>query len=250
MEKLLQWAVNNTDQDDLQRKAEAVRRGELKVDPKRYDPAIIEAILGKDDATRMKEAVACIDDKEDTVENKEIALDNLELLIEGIDNAMNIENMKLWPSIIAQFSAKEPSLRKGSIWVAGTAVQNNPAAQKAFLKNNGLEPLVAILKKKDEDKQVRSKAIYAISCFLKHFKEGVEGFEALDGFSALANILKDEQDASILRKVVFSFNSLMLENPQLPSILLSHGVVEVLDGVLAKYTEEGDEDMVEKVRVG
>ncbi|KAI7861639.1 nucleotide exchange factor Fes1-domain-containing protein, partial [Spinellus fusiger] len=131
MEKLLQWAVNNSDTNDLGKQAEAVRKGELKVDPSRYDPAILEAILGKDDATRMKEAVACITDLEDTVENKVIALDNLELLIEGIDNAMNIENMKLWPGIISQFHSTEALVRKGSIWVAGTAVQNNPAAQKA-----------------------------------------------------------------------------------------------------------------------
>ncbi|KAI9485116.1 hypothetical protein BDB00DRAFT_90184 [Zychaea mexicana] len=65
MEKLLQWAVNNS---------------ELKPDPSKFDPAVIEAILGKDDATRMKEAVDCIIDPKDTLENKEIALDNLEMV--------------------------------------------------------------------------------------------------------------------------------------------------------------------------
>lgn len=54
MEKLLQWAVNNSNQEELKRQAEAIRRGELKADQSKFDPAVIEAILGKDDATRMK----------------------------------------------------------------------------------------------------------------------------------------------------------------------------------------------------
>lgn len=54
MEKLLQWAVNNTDNNALSEQAAAIRRGDVKVDPKRYDPKVLEAILGKDDATRMK----------------------------------------------------------------------------------------------------------------------------------------------------------------------------------------------------
>ena len=156
MEKLLQWAVNNSDQNSLSEQAAAIRRGEVQPDPDKYDPKILEAILGKDDATRMKgkkdiyiyiyalfffcetkldmhyiESVECINNPEDTVDNKVIALDNLEMLIEGIDNARNIENMKLWPGIIKQLSAAEPEVRKGTAWVCGTAVQNNPEAQKA-----------------------------------------------------------------------------------------------------------------------
>lgn len=54
MEKLLQWAVNNSDNNSLAEQAAAIRRGEAQPDPSRYDPKILEAILGKDDATRMK----------------------------------------------------------------------------------------------------------------------------------------------------------------------------------------------------
>lgn len=54
MEKLLQWAVNNSDNSSLAEQAAAIRRGEAQPDPKRYDPKVLEAILGKDDATRMK----------------------------------------------------------------------------------------------------------------------------------------------------------------------------------------------------
>lgn len=54
MEKLLQWAVNNSNQEALREQAEAIRRGEARPEPKKFDPELIEAILGKDDATRMR----------------------------------------------------------------------------------------------------------------------------------------------------------------------------------------------------
>ncbi|CAO3593683.1 unnamed protein product [Absidia cylindrospora] len=121
MEKLLQWAVNNSDQEQLQRDAEAVRRGDYKPDPSKFNPRVIEAILGKDDATRMKEAVQCMTNPNDTIENKEIAMDNFEMLIEGIDNAKNIQNMGLWPVLIQLLQIK--SNKSGRVW-RGFVVQH------------------------------------------------------------------------------------------------------------------------------
>lgn len=179
------------------------------------------------------------------MENKEIALDNLELLIEGIDNARNIENMKLWPAIIKQLEAEAPQVRKGTAWVCGTAVQNNPEAQKAFLENEGLKPLLALLG--DEDKDVRNKAQYAISGFLKHHAAGVKAFEELNGFDVLHKILKsDDTDPAMLRKVVFLYNSLVFDNENLSKALTQDGTLDDLQKVLVKYTKEDDEDMVEK----
>lgn len=180
------------------------------------------------------------------MQNKEIALDNLELLIEGIDNARNIQNMKLWPAIITQLEAEEASVRKGCAWVCGTAVQNNPEAQKALMDNGGLKPLLRLLQ--DEDKLVRNKAQYAISGFLKHHKEGVEAFKELNGFEILHDILKSPlTDAAMLRKVVFLYNSLVIDDEELAKDLAQDGTLDDLIYVLVKYTkDEEDEDIVEK----
>ncbi|CAM0139530.1 hsp70 nucleotide exchange factor fes1 [Umbelopsis sp. WA50703] len=246
MEKLLQWAINNTDQDQLRKDAEAIKKGELQPDPSKYDPKVIEAILGKDDATRMKEAVDCISDPNDTVENKEIALDNLELLIEGIDNAMNLENMKLWPAIIAQLSNEHAEVRKGTAWVCGTAVQNNPKAQQAFVNNNGLEPLLNLLRNTSEDKEVRAKAQYALSGLIKHYPDAVKQFQEQGGFDVLAEIVKNPDDTAILRKTIFLYNTLVLENPSLAQLLASQGIPDALANVLTKAIQEEDEDLAEK----
>ncbi|CAO3696774.1 unnamed protein product [Umbelopsis ramanniana] len=246
MEKLLQWAINNTDQEQLRKDAEAIKRGEMQPDPSKFDPKVIEAILGKDDATRMKEAVECISDPKDTVENKVIALDNLEMLIEGIDNAMNLENMKLWPAIIAQLNNEHAEIRKGVAWVCGTAVQNNPKAQKALLDNNGLEPLLNLLSNSAEDKEVRAKAQYALSGLIKHFPEGLAQFQEKGGFDALAEIVKNPQDASTLRKTIFLYNTLMLEDASVAKLLASQDIPEAFAKVLSKSIEDEDEDLAEK----
>ncbi|KAH8556774.1 armadillo-type protein [Umbelopsis sp. PMI_123] len=246
MEQLLQWAINNTDQEQLRKDAEAIKKGEKKPDPSKFDPKVIEAILGKDDATRMKEAVDCISDEKDTVENKVIALDNLEMLIEGIDNAMNLENMNLWPAIVAQLNNDNEEIRKGVAWVCGTAVQNNPKAQKALLDNNGLEPLLNLLRNTAEDKEVRAKAQYALSGLIKHFPEGLAQFKEKGGFEALAEIVKNPQDSTILRKTIFLYNTLMLEDPSLSKLLASQEIPEAFAKVLTKSIDEEDEDLAEK----
>src|SRR2546421_12609899 len=43
----------------------------------------------------------------------------------------DIENMNLWPKLISFLSFPEISLKMHAIWVCGTAIQNNPRAQKA-----------------------------------------------------------------------------------------------------------------------
>ncbi|KAG2179899.1 hypothetical protein INT43_003685, partial [Umbelopsis isabellina] len=246
MEKLLQWAIENTDQEQLKKDAEAIKKGELQPDPSKYDPKVIEAILGKDDATRMKEAVACISDPKDTLENKEIALDNLELLIEGIDNAMNLENMNLWPAIIEQLNNEHAEVRKGSAWVCGTAVQNNPKAQEAFLKNNGLEPLLNLLRNTSEENEVRAKAQYALSGLIKHCPDALKQFQEKGGFDVLAEIVKNPDDSAILRKTIFLYNILVLESPSLAQTLASQGIPDALANVLSKAIQEEDEDLAEK----
>jgi hsp70-interacting protein len=154
--------------------------------------------------------------------------------------------MKLWPAIIKQLEAEAPEIRKGSAWVCGTAVHNNPEAQKAFMANGGLKPLLALLQ--DQDESVRNKAQYAISGYLKHHEAGVQEFEKLNGFDILHKILKsNDTDPAMLRKVVFLYNSLVFDNEELAKSLAEDGTLQDLQNVLVKYTkEEEDEDIVEK----
>lgn len=109
-----------------------------------------------------------------------------------------------------------------------------------------MEPLLKLLK--DDDATVRSKAQYAISGFLKHHQAGVEAFDQLNGFESLHDILKNSNDATMLRKVVFLYNSLVFDDAiGLTERLVKDGTLQDLEKVLDKYTNQvEDEDMVEK----
>ncbi|KAI8093732.1 armadillo-type protein [Halteromyces radiatus] len=153
--------------------------------------------------------------------------------------------MGLWPVLIQLLSDDEQQVRTGVAWVCGTALQNNPDAQKAFLEQKGLTPLIKLLS--SDQKTERAKAQYAISGLLKHCPTAVEEFKSMNGFQIMANILKNSaDDTPTVRKVIFLYNTLMIENPSLAEELVKDGMVKVLDDVIVKYTIEDDEDLVEK----
>lgn len=131
----------------------------------------------KDDSTVMKESMAAIQDPEVSVSDKEIAFDNFEMLVENLDNANNIENLKLWPPLLSQLSAPEFQLRFMGAWCCGTAVQNNPKSQEALHKHGGVAKIVELILKDPEEK-VRTKAVYALSSQIRNQEPSLK--EALE----------------------------------------------------------------------
>lgn len=129
----------------------------------------------------MKESMAAILDPEMPLPDKEIAFDNFEMLVENLDNANNIENLKLWPPLLSQLSASESQLRFMAAWCCGTAVQNNPKSQEAMHKHGGVSKIVELVLKDPEEK-VRAKAVYALSSQVRNMGPSLkEALELLPG---------------------------------------------------------------------
>lgn len=131
----------------------------------------------KDDSTVMKESIAAILDPEIPLPDKEIAFDNFELCVENLDNANNIENLKLWPPLLSLLSAPESELRFMAAWCCGTAVQNNFKSQEAMHKNGGVSKIIDLVLRDPEEK-VRTKAVYALSSQIRN--QGPSLREALE----------------------------------------------------------------------
>ncbi len=123
MNQLLKWSIENSDATS---------------DPNAVPPsghglnaeALTSLLGGPSDADLMKESMAAIRSPDITLENKLIAFDNLEQLIENLDNANNMEPLGLWTPLISQLGSEEPDLRRMAAWCLGTAVQNNVKAQE------------------------------------------------------------------------------------------------------------------------
>jgi hypothetical protein len=78
----------------------------------------------------MKESMAAIHDPSISLENKLIAFDNFEQLVENIDNANNLSSLGLWTPLLEQLKSPESELRRMAAWCTGTSVQNNEKAQE------------------------------------------------------------------------------------------------------------------------
>jgi HEAT repeat protein len=239
MEQLLKWSLANSKPEDL------VDQAKKDNEPgKKIDTSIIDHILGKDESTQMVEAMQVIAHPDTTLESKEIAFDNLEMLVEHIDNAKNLEPLKLWEPILALLKHDEPVLRKYAAWVCATATQNNPQAQKNFLDHNGLQSIIECLKS-EKELEVRKKCIYAISCSIRHHNEALTQFQVLNGFQLLTEIIKDQnENENVKSRVVFLFNSLVVDEPTILSIFKEY---EIFDSLISNLKEGyGGEDFVEK----
>jgi hsp70-interacting protein len=165
------------------------------------NPKIIDAILGPDDAALMQESMVAIKDTSLSLNDRLTAFDNLELLVESIDNASNLQVLKLWPPLLSQLSAPEAPIRRYAAWVIGTAVQNNPKAQGHLLQYKGMKRLVESL---GDEYAVRTKVIYALGSELSHCRAAVQQFEEANGWKVLKGTLKDvEEGTECQRRIAF-----------------------------------------------
>ena len=94
------------------------------------DAALNNLFGGPSDADLMKESMTAIQDPSISLENKLVAFDNFEQLVENIDNANNLSPLGLWTPLIEQLKSPESELRRMAAWCIGTSVQNNEKAQE------------------------------------------------------------------------------------------------------------------------
>ncbi|GBE86961.1 Hsp70 nucleotide exchange factor FES1 [Sparassis crispa] len=203
MESLLRWGIEHSGSHDASQPAPQPRKD--------LDPGIIDAILGKSDAQLMKDALTiAVDEKRDEDERVQ-ALDDFEMLVEQIDNANNIEKMKMWDPLhgLLIASSSPESVKMQTLWVIGTAVQNNPSAQISYLVLSPMPTLLAFLSPEVKSPQVRSKAVYALSGLLKLNAPAVRQLEEAGGWEILKAALEDS-DITVRRKTAFLVNSLLV----------------------------------------
>ncbi|PWN18127.1 Fes1-domain-containing protein [Microstroma glucosiphilum] len=222
MDALLKWSMQQQSSDpqaptpsQLAEDIKAGKRPDL-------DPKVLEAMMGKSEATMMQEELRAAVDFQRSEDDREVALDNFEMLIESIDNANLITSMKMWSPLLALLSStsSSPRLQVATLWILGTACQNNPSAQDALLHahstpegaggEQALDLILAILRD-SQDMAVRAKAMYALSALLGHHPRAVKAFGEKGGYEVLKGALRDPS-INIRRKTAFLINSLLLQD--------------------------------------
>lgn len=124
---LLKWGIENSEAS--RNDPDAPKNPNTQLDPQTLQE-ILSGMSGPSDAEVMKNKMEVITHPDCTLDQKTIAFEDFEMLIQGIDNANNLEPLKLWVPLIEQLENPEPELRKYAAWCAGTAVENNIKSQE------------------------------------------------------------------------------------------------------------------------
>ncbi len=213
LNELLKWGIENASAADSANDPSAAPPTNRGLNPE----ALAALFGGPSDADLMKASMAVITSRsaEQTLENRLVAFDNFEQLVESLDNANLLARLELWAPLLGVLDSDEPELRRMAAWCVGTAVQNNEPSQERLLAMGGVEPLLrlaaaanppppareASASESDEDKTngttdgtvapapetnaaVRRKAIYALSSACRNYQPAMDAclaaLEALD----------------------------------------------------------------------
>lgn len=173
MNQLLKWSIENSETPSADPTSTT--------DPKAERPSgrpinaeALNALLGgPTDADLMKESMAAILSPHIALQDKLVAFDNFEQLIENLDNANNMEVLGLWAPLVQLLKNDEAELRRYAAWCVGTAVQNNAKSQEKLLALDAMSVLTN-LSIEDSHEPVRRKAIYALSSEIRNFQPGLD----------------------------------------------------------------------------
>ncbi|KAG5950555.1 hsp70 nucleotide exchange factor fes1 [Claviceps sorghi] len=173
LNSLLKWSVENSDVTRLDPGAATAAAS----NPTELTPELMAALMGgPSDADLMKASMEIVGApaSEVSVEDKLIAFDNFEQLIESLDNANNIANLGLWTPLLEQLQHEEAEMRKMAAWCVGTAVQNNLKTQERLYAMGGIKTLVGLATAASEKEDVRRKAVYALSSACRNYQPAMD----------------------------------------------------------------------------
>ncbi|AOW06977.1 YALI0F11121p [Yarrowia lipolytica CLIB122] len=188
MDKLLAWSVKQQ------------QEGTNEPPP---DPKLLAQLFGApDDAQLMVQAMVVITQPDNKLEDKEVAFDNFEMLVENLDNANMMKNLKLWEPLLAQLSSPHPSLQKLAAWVVATATQNNPKSQEALVEQGdaGIKKLVDLTS--HDDPEVVVKSLFALASAIRNCDDAYKLFESADGLKKVVGHLKPDATAQVKSKTL------------------------------------------------
>jgi hsp70-interacting protein len=170
MNELLKWSVENSSTTANDPSAAPPTNRHL-------NPEALNALFGgPSDADLMIASMQAIKstDPEITLDDKLVAFDNFEQLIENLDNANNLQPLSLWTPLLECLGHEEADIRMMAAWCVGTAVQNNEKSQERLLAMNGIPPLVKLATGEKEGQKVRRKAVYALSSAARNYQPSMD----------------------------------------------------------------------------
>lgn len=139
-------------------------------------------------------------------------LEDLDFLAHQFDNALEFVRQNGFKEIIYKnLNLSDTQIRQESLKLFGSLVQNNGKVQIHALETGGIGILLRILHL-EQSVDVKSRAIYALSCLLRRFPLAQLRFVENGGISVVTKILEKDPSIKVQIKLVTLMNDLMIEN--------------------------------------
>ncbi|KNC52877.1 uncharacterized protein AMSG_09034 [Thecamonas trahens ATCC 50062] len=158
LNQLLQWSIANSSPEALAAATASATAAEgtttttdtssssaaPSLEP--IDPKWLDAMF-PDEAKKMKETLVVLANTEASLDERELALEDLLFMVENIDAASDLCRIDGVAPLLMLVRRTEapPSLRIGAAWVLATASQNNPFTQEIILNHGGMATAVGLL---------------------------------------------------------------------------------------------------------
>ncbi|GAB4821321.1 hypothetical protein N2152v2_008367 [Parachlorella kessleri] len=160
---------------------------------------------------RMKEIKETLDGSQTrptTLEEKEMLLEELMELVEGIDQAKDLHTIGGLPTLLDLLQSEHSSLRWRAAEVVATCVQNNPPVQQWFMEGGVLPLLLRLLD--DEDVSCQVKGLLALGCLIRGYHPALLAFRERGGLGVLCSLLQQRQDQRRLSRKCFQLLAYMV----------------------------------------
>ncbi|KAJ3360199.1 hsp70 nucleotide exchange factor fes1 [Allomyces javanicus] len=236
LQELLKWGISNATKSE----DPTIDKPDLE----KLDPKWVDIILGKPDAARMKDAMAVIADSSKNIEDRLLAFDELELLVESIDNANDLKPCNLWKPLLAQFQDPSEDIRVFAAWVTATAIQNNPDATKDWSDANGFEVLEKAVQSETSEKVV-AKAVNIVSALVNMSNDHIATLHARGILAKLAAHLHHRPRHAASKRLFHVFRNAIDAVPNLAVLFSAPGWLDGVVDIHIRCTTE-DVDYLEK----
>ncbi|KAH0776579.1 hypothetical protein KY290_007990 [Solanum tuberosum] len=204
LDGMLQWAIGHSDPGVLKERSEVAQRMSPEELNKRQTELkeLLEKLKMPSDAQLMLIAVNDLDNSSLPLEHHLRALEELLVLVEHIDNAIDLQKLGGFSVVIRILNHSEPEIRTAAAWVLGKANQNNPIVQKQVLELGALKMLMKMMKSDTTEEAV--KALFAISALIRNNVNGQNLFYQEAGDTMLQEVLSNSNlDIRLHKKSLF-----------------------------------------------
>jgi len=223
MNELLQWAVANSDPEELKKRAEA---GETLAP---IDKEIGDLLLGGDsDAVRMRRCVDQVLSASDEEDKQLDALEELEFYVETIDNALDLPKVGGFDMISSVLKdIRSADVAASALSVFAVCVQNNPRLQQQAADAGFVAHLLQLLQLKSMP-QVQKKSATALSALVRGHSSSTSLFLAESGVSVVVEVINGKLVPSQLaQRLWFMLSALATENVDAAIALAEDHIVSV-----------------------